>query len=422
MVSASFSSELASSGVPLLSVGAEETLALNLPWASLEALLEGTSSIDLSQMNLKSADEARQFVAAYGFSLQDPADCAELEMLYTQALHFIETRLLDSLFSYEQEPSLREMALSIPDSYKQQFDLVALILAASQQEASLQQKWACALLKVLHTLVHIEHTYQWQALRTAREQIIRGFRNVLSHNPETGAVVLAHPAYPNKCLPLHGVEIKEMKSKESLLIKLLSKKAHVAEQADDLIGLRFITEQPLDTLLAIDLLRDFKLMVLPNVNCNRSRNSLLHVEQVRQAWQAHQIQHPNESWQQVRQAFLKQQLSFLPEANFQDHNPNSSLAYRSIHITVRHLLRLPQQGGSRIERVFFPVELQFIDKENYALSQTGEVAHTSYKQRQLLRARRRVLGDLLPRHYRAETQSSLVRPLTDAYERWLHED
>lgn len=420
-----------------------------LAWETLRAMAEGTSPIDLSAMPFLGTsedkqDEARRFIEAYGYYLDEADDVAELFGFYQQALHFIETRLLDPT----EEASLQEMALHVPqplrftlethpEADQQAEALLHLLLTAACVERNSLQQWACALLKVMHTLAHIAHTSQTQLAQLAKEQILQRFKAVVSHDPNTGQVILGHPR-SNRTLRLYGVHIKELKSPESMLIKLLSKKANTAEQIEDRIGLRLICESPADVPIALDILRENKLIVFPNINSNRSRNSLIDMPSFETAYQAalQSLNQPTEeatrqgvptaqgteaaTWQALLQALRSQPLQ-LPEGSFEDHNPHSGAAYRSIHITCRHLLKVPKASviaASKpthdvtlplTERVFFPYEVQLIDRANFLLSQQGETAHASYKQRQLARARRRVLGSLLPKHYNPAGQ--LARPL-----------
>ena len=151
-------------------------------------------------------------------------------------------------------------------------------------------------------------------------------------------------------------------------------------------------------------------MVFTNINANRSRNSLIQLADFKRIWEL--SAHPTDiqdllathiqSWDELV-ANLKQlsqtQQPSIPNLNFTDHNPMSASDYRSLHITCRHLLRLRRVGSPKDERVFFPYELQFLDKETYLKNQQGDTAHTQYKHRQLVRSRRRVLGALLPRHF-----------------------
>jgi uncharacterized protein (TIGR04562 family) len=65
-----------------------------------------------------------------------------------------------------------------------------------------------------------------------------------------------------------------------------------------------------------------------------------------------------------------------------------------IHLQ-KHYSVLSHESPTEFERIFFPYEIQIIDKESYQESVLGESAHTHYKQRQLFMARRRLLSTLL---------------------------
>ena len=57
-------------------------------------------------------------------------------------------------------------------------------------------------------------------------------------------------------------------------------------------------------------------------------------------------------------------------------------------------------------RFFFPYEVQIVDIETHRNNRTGSSSHNTYKQRQLIAARQRVLGGLLkPIKAIAKTQS-----------------
>ena len=368
--------------------------------------------VDLSTMPIRSANEAYRFVQGYGYELHTPTDAQEVQQLLQQVFQFMETCLL-------RPRDGEEAFLSIPEGLKARCDVIELLLLASQPTKTTASLWACALLKVLHTLVHIENAPKIQYAHLAQEQICRHFKAFLYTDKHTGALMLGKPnGTSQKQLKLVAVDVKAMKSKESLLIKLLSKKTNMMDEIDDLIGFRIVTETPADVLLALDILQENQQMVFTNINSNRSRNSLIALEDFKQVWElsAHPTDITNllathiQTWDELvanlqhlgsRNATLPAPPAGITVAgagNFQHHNPNSDANYRSLHVTCRHLLRLRRVGSVRDERVFFPYELQFSDKENYLRNQQGDTAHTQYKFRQLQRSRRRVLGALLPRH------------------------
>jgi uncharacterized protein (TIGR04562 family) len=405
-----------------------------LPWEALSALVYGVSVIDLASTPIYSYDEAVKFILSYGYDWNHSNDAEALCALGKLAIQFVEQTLLPSL-THEQQAYLR-----LPESLKQRLDIPQLMLQASQsgEQRTPEAMWACAILKVLHTLVHIDNSPKLHYVRLAKDQILKAYRHVLTHDPARGGYFL-HSSDKQRFVPLVNVEIKELKSRDSLLIKLLSKKSNMVEDIDDLIGLRFITHHPEDCLLALAILIEERLVVYSNTKPTRSRNSLIGSEHFKRVWEstAHTVTGAEEStkihtWQALEQLMgsllespmasgdggdmeplASSELSQSTKADqtvknasaaatpqqtpasFTQHNPHSSDSYRGLHITTRHLLRIRRMNQQRDERVFFPYELQFVDAASFSQNQEGDAHHSRYKQRQLQRCKRRVLGELM---------------------------
>ena len=392
----------------LTTLGNTTLLNRVLPWETLSAIVQGESVVDLSTMPIRSAQEAYRFVQGYGYDLHNPADAVDVKHLLHQVFHFMETSLLRPRAG---ETEFADLRLTIPEGLKSLCDVIEFLLLASHPTKSTASLWACAFLKVLHTLVHIENAPKIQYAHLAQDQICKQFKAYLYTDKSTGSLMLGNPnGGSQKQLKLVAVDFKTMKSRDSLLIKLLSKKTNMMDEIDDLIGFRIVTETPADVLLALDILQENQQMVFTNINANRSRNSLIQLEDFKRIWEL--SAHPTDiqdllathiqSWDELvtnlKQLSQSEQPS-IPNLSFQAHNPMSASDYRSLHITCRHLLRLRRVGSTKDERVFFPFELQFLDKETYLKNQQGDTAHTQYKHRQLVRSRRRVLGVLLPRYF-----------------------
>jgi uncharacterized protein (TIGR04562 family) len=368
-------------------------------WSTLHALLEGDSFIDSRHFRLDSLEAARRFIKHYGFDVEAPLDSIELDQHYHEAISFIQNHLLEG---YETDPT---KTLSIPSRFRKSFPIPNLLCLAAGHETQadgtlapvkdpVHQRWACAILKVMHTILHIEHSTLWPYLPLASQQIISQYRQILDHDPQHGDALLCRPDRSQPPLQLHGVHLKETKSRDSLLLKLLSKKTYLAETTDDLVGIRFITHSPLDALKVLHILLEHQLLMLPNINPNRSRNSLLHLQRIEERFTQVLEHHPHCTLDDLFH-WMEEEALLTDSDGFQQHNPNSSKAYRSVHITGRYLLRVPLLGSSRNAKVFFPYEIQCLDKMNYRQSLLGEAAHKAYKNRQCERARLRVLGPLL---------------------------
>jgi uncharacterized protein (TIGR04562 family) len=372
------------------------TLSAHLPWETLEALVRGISSIDLTAMPMGDREEAYQFVLQYGYDMAHPQDAEEVRHLLLQAVRFIETLLLTHPewdWAACGEPPAP--ALQIPEALLARGDVLDLILIASQGPAP-DRHWACAILKVMHTLAHIQNGPLWRYFDQARHQILSAFDQILTPLGQDDGVLLGKLG-GGRTLELFGFETKDEKTRESILVKLLCKKEHVAEAIWDLVGVRLITHTPAEALLAINILRLHKVIVFPNIIPSRSRNNLIDLDRYRTAYQ--QVSQELAAGRLTPEAFEERirNLDVLPSTyqDFTAHNPSSSQLYRSIHITCRQLIRLKTPGTGGETRFFFPYEIQVLDKASYLESKEGDSAHSVYKRKQLATARRRVLGLLL---------------------------
>lgn len=364
----------------------------DMPWEALSAMIQGKSSIDLTAMPVYNREEAIEMVYNYGFDLDIPEDVAEMEGYFVEAVNFIEHRFLTSSFNWtdhgEPDSPLGKIPLSVTSSR----NVVDLLLLAAQKDHP-HRLWACAILKVIHTLVYIQNSPLYKYHAQASDTILSRFRQVLL--PEDDGTVLLMGNH-NRRLRLYAFEAKHHKPRESILIKLLCKKENVAENVWDLVGVRLVTFHPAQSILAVDILREQKVILFPNVIPSRSRNTLVDFEGFRNLYEAQLAEYKLGKCSLERlQKLFETDLLNSPTEIHANQNPLSSEKYHSMHITCRQLLRIQSPGGSVETRFAFPYELQILDKASYLDSKVGHGAHASYKQRQLFAARRRVLGGLL---------------------------
>jgi uncharacterized protein (TIGR04562 family) len=369
-------------------------LSSSLSWETLDALLGGVSSIDLNEgLNLRSREEAEAFIRHYGFDVSLVDDREELATYYREAVRFIEAHLLQPAEEWLAQGEPASPRLTVPPHVVASGDVTDLLLLASNGQRAPDCFWACAVLKVMHTLAHIHHAPFYKSFDQGREQILARLSAILHAEPETGGFILGEPS-KGVSLRLYGFETKSRKSLESTLVKLLCKKGNVAEQVDDLIGIRLITETPAEAILVVELLRRLKIIVYPNLIPNRTRNTLIDLDAFRRLYDTLDIAHC--SWEEaLSKVRALQDLSPPEDRTFNEHNPSSSRQYRSLHLTCRQLVRVTFPRSEVVHRFFFPYEIQIMDRANYLESRNGNSSHVQYKRRQLAVARRRVLGPLL---------------------------
>lgn len=367
-----------------------------MPWETLEAVVYGVSSIDLTSIPLHSREDAARFLLSYGYDFAQPADRAEVAALFKEAAQFINERFLKNSPQWEEKGEPASPAAAVPRMLAQSSDPLDLMVMASRQDQ--EGYWACAILKVMHTLSHIENGPYYRQFLEARQQILSLFERTLSKD-EAGYYTLPG-LYNAPGLSLYGFEAKSQKTRESTLVKLLCKKGNVAENVTDWVGVRFITHTSADAVRVLRTLLDRQVIVFPNIIPSRSRNTLLDLGGFRAQYDALQaaIERGEQDLEEMDALFRQFGSNGDDDGergSFKSHNPASSDEYRSLQITCRHLIRIRSGSDAAETRFFIPYEIQILDRASYFESRHGASAHQIYKQKQIATARRRVLGPLL---------------------------
>lgn len=384
-------------------------------WETMESFVDGVSPIDLSYFPISTMAEAEDFLLHYGVDFSDEEDRAEVQKVLGESIEYLHRVLCPA-------PSPSDRTLTLPVELTEIGSLPQLLLVASGDGPL--QPWACAVLRVMHTINHANHAVRAPYYAQVKQQILGRFHKHL-HQDEQGRYWLGHG--PDSVLLVH-YSYREEKSRESLILKLLHKPDNVAQSVFDRIGLKLVVDRPLDALLVLRYFRRHNLTIFANVTPGRSRNSLLSIRKFRQ------------TFSELREdgASLEQALRELRKLDFTSQegptgtapvNPHSGPGFRSIQFTCRQLIRirnpiyhtlteLAEQPGQaaaqhsmlelarvsqeKVLRFFFPYEVQVMDKESYERSQSGDTSHAAYRMRQLRSARTRVLARLL------RTSSSLT--------------
>ncbi len=348
-------------------------------WGVLDVMLTASSPIDLPRLAIRDQEDAERFLRSYGYDLHQPKQAAQLDSLRREALDCLERLFLNPTDS-------------IPELVRESGPLELLLLASCPPDLSSQQ-WACALLRVMHTLSHVSTELSLHYFPAIREQILTPYQALIHQHDGQFWIGLQ-----DFNLPLVDFQIKAGKERDSALIKLLHKRDNVAADLFDRIGIRFVTHDRLDALLLLHFLREKHLVAFPNIKPRRL-NNLIDIAGLREL-----INTLKQRYEQLEisledvERLLRQgaSLEHLALQSNQTHNPHSSAEYQAIQFTVRQLVRLPAQPGQPASDLsfYFPYEIQIVDQMTHVENMQGQASHAVYKQRQRESARKRVLGPL----------------------------
>ena len=389
----------------------------------MNLMLRGRSVIDNHQgLPISTLDASDEFFRKYGYDLENPVESAEVLGNFHEALRFIR--------KYFLKPEAPDGAdLEMPRMFQELTDIRNLFVWAADKsiESALRARWACAILRVMHAISHLDKDLRHEFFPEIQKQIFDRFYKEI-HTVE-GQIWLGNPKEPGS-VALEKFHTKPRKTRESLILKLLHKKETLAEDVFDQIGLRFVTRSRMDVVRVLKFLRDRYIVMTMNIRPSRSRNNLVDPMLYRRTWREiqHAIKRGEVSGREAVHEALDKALSVgfsEMQKEIAEHNPFSSADFRSIQFTCRQLVkyRSPLYDELRslrkilrssedpeikkvIERVdfahlfreqrfFYPFEVQIIDLKNYEEAENGRASHSSYKAAQAQMAMKRVLGQLL---------------------------
>jgi uncharacterized protein (TIGR04552 family) len=344
--------------------------------AELEALrlvLRGGSVIDWRRLELGTTGQVDAFLRLNLFDLEEARDERRLRAVLSQAVEY-----LREAFGYRvAEPVAR------PEDLRHLF-----LLASGAMEPRKYRRIACVVLKVMHVIHHLE----------ARELLFRTPIREADLAERVHRRIMAE-AERMRALGLPVVEFRgNVKTRESLVTKLLAKKESVAAQVFDRVRYRVVTERA-DQIPSVVLHLTRHLFPFNYAVPGQVQNSLFRFGDLLGA-------HP-------RGAELAAELQVPLEAEGDDpaepRNQFSAKEFRVLNfvadVPVRIDELLPPLDPMSDELgsvVFALVEFQVIDAETARQNQQGESSHQRYKRRQLKQVLRRLSrGLVVPKKRRA---------------------
>jgi uncharacterized protein (TIGR04552 family) len=352
---------------PLAALGVEELEALRL-------LLRGGSVIDWRRLGFRDRADVDAFLALNLFDLDDPRDERRVRSIVAQAVEYLRTE-----FGYRvADPVAR------PEDVRDLF-----LLASGAAEPLRYRRIACVVLKVMHVIHHLE----------ARELLFRTALREADLADRVHRRIMAE-AERLKAAGLPVVEFRgNLKSRGSLVTKLLAKRESVAAQVFDRVRYRIVTEAP-DQVVPVVWHLARTLFPFNYVVPGQTQNGLVSFRSVLRG-------HP-------RGAALAAELQIPLDAERADpsipRNAFSGKGYRVLNfvvdlpVRVDDLLSPLDPMADELGRIVFSlVEFQVVDAATAARNEQGEAAHERYKRRQLKQVLRRLSrGLVVPKRRRGK--------------------
>ena len=239
-------------------------------WEMMGLILGGDSSLDSRSFlgPVADGDQVKRFLEGYGLGHDDPVTRAELFGNFQEALQFVRRYFL-------REGSEDGLELEVPHSLQRISDVGELFMITVDRGRDREEVcWAEALLKVMHTILHVDKDLRFHYFQAIQTQIFdRFYKYLVRSGPEERLFLGAKGESGG--IPLVEFETKSMKSRESVIIKLLHKAENVAEEVFDRVGVRMVTGSRLDALRAVKFLLERFIVIPHNIKPSRSVNGLV---------------------------------------------------------------------------------------------------------------------------------------------------
>ncbi len=364
------------------------------------------------------------YIKNYGFDLKDPIQKGEIFGHFQESLNIIKSSFL--------EEGLEDgLPFKIPKKILELTQIESLLLLTTQHNTKEEQElslWAHVILKLMHLIALTDKDIRFRYFKEIKEQIYRKYSTYLFQD-SLGKMYLSSFKESTKRIYLKDFQVKEQKTRTSIILKLLNKENTFVEDVYDYTGFRIITENKLDCLKVLDFLVQHHVLILQNIRNQRSFNSLFPFSELKKLYYDFFKTSKEEGLtkEEFENKFQEkvEELSLLYHQKKED-NPYSLNGYKAIHVTSFELIRpkkklyqelkeLKKMANEQyldhpltekinqlkfsalIEEVsfFYPYELQILDEESYKKSLSGEASHLTYKKLQRRKAICLLFKDLI---------------------------
>ena len=337
---------------PALRAYLEDVSLLDLQ--AMHLLLEGSSIIDWARPTFTQNHEAWRLLEVNGYSKENPQDMDRIAYLLTESAEYLE----------------ETFGFAIPHELLTLDDPGELFLIASEV-GNPHQRLAWMLIKVLHVLNHVQGRELGHLLATSDQQVFKRVQSMVSNCVTKMRDV--------------GIGVTEyqssMKTKDSLITKLLSKRNTIAAQIFDKVRFRIILDHQSDIFPAL-LFMTRELLPFNYVIPGETRNDIvgIHHEVMRFPHLVPTLlEYARE--QGIEEELNETTKTYNPatEDSYQVINFVVDLPVRAVDFLREYELPYTRELGAQ---VFVLVEFQIFDRITYERNETGPARHSLYKDRQ----------------------------------------
>ncbi len=363
----------------------------DFPYEVFNIVLSKKSFLDIKRLDIENEADAYEYLKNYGFDINLEYHKDQVAKILVDSKKFIQTYLLE-------DPHSPEQSLVMPPELLFEDDPLKLLMLASNPQRNLMQRWSCALLRVAHTVTHVDNDLAKYFFPGIKKQILSVFMSHLDVTRD-GDYFLGDGEDKIK---LKLFEMKSEKTRDSMIMKLLHKKESVGAAIFDRVGVRIVTRTKLDVLLVLKYLAEKHVISFANINPARTRNNIIDTEKFLTALES--LKNSDKQITEEDAINFLEEHTVLDEAKRQtqaesiirESNPYSSTQYTSLQLTLRKLINIQDPFNITLSyKFFFPFEIQILDEDSYEESRHGRASHDEYKKKQAAAVRKRVLGNVL---------------------------
>lgn len=341
----------------------------------ISSILGENKDLEFPRLYLQDRTDALKFIHTYGYDLSKVSDLQKVWTYHRNAIEIIESEILNP---DEKIPPLLRNKEELSDITK----LLLIASTTNTQNDKSTQKWACAILRVMHVLIHLDNDIFTSFTDDIKYQILKPISQCVYKVEDK--VFLGQG---EDKIEIFSYEEKSFKQTTSAAIKLLARQDLMAMTLLDRVGIRFVTKNLVDIFRVIQFLIDKSLISYPQVITSLSKNTICPTETFMKALESAMYINGKMDLEKLEQK-LQTELNDENQ-NLNGINPFTSKDFRFLKFITRQLLKI-DRGFDKELTFFYPFEVQILDKETFEKNLKGPASHVEYKNRQKKAARQRV--------------------------------